>query len=140
MRPALGSLRVRAGTPHPANGLDELVKVGEEHQPSVYGYCHKVTVGVTRMTRSLLVSALLVVTGVRAEEVMVVQNVLGPEGPLVVDKNLYYVGSVSSTLSRWDGRTSTVLNSTTGCGHNGLALTRQKTLLVACNNAKGAIL
>jgi gluconolactonase len=49
------------------------------------------------------------------------------------------VGWVSSTLSKWDGKTSTVLNATPGCGHNGLALTPRKTLLVACDD-KGAIL
>ena len=44
-------------------------------------------------------------------EVTVVSNVLGPEGPLYVDGNLYYVGWISSTLSKWDGKSSTVLNS-----------------------------
>ena len=32
-------------------------------------------------------------------------NVLGPEGPLYVDGNLYYVGWISNTLSKWDGKT-----------------------------------
>jgi gluconolactonase len=40
----------------------------------------------------------------------------------------------------WDGHQSTVLNTTAGCGHNGLALTRRKTLLVACDDMHGAIL
>lgn len=75
-----------------------------------------------------------------ADEVPIVSNVLGPEGPLFVDGNLYYVGWISNTLSRWDGKTATVLNSTPGCGHNGLALTKQKTFLVACTNDPGAIL
>jgi len=92
------------------------------------------------MIRCFAVGAMLVVTAVSAEEIIVVQNVHGPEGPLVVEEDLYYVGWVSNTLSKWDGKTSTVLNSTRGCGHNGLALTRQKTLLVACDNTKGAIL
>ena len=65
---------------------------------------------------------------------------LGPEGPLYVDGNLYYVSWISSTLSRWDGKTTTVLNDTPGCGHNGLALTRQKTFMIACTNDPGAIL
>jgi len=69
-----------------------------------------------------------------------VRNVLGPEGPLVVDGNLYYVAWTSSTLSKWDGKTATVINSTPGCGHNGLALTKQKTFLLACDDVKGAIL
>jgi gluconolactonase len=75
-----------------------------------------------------------------AEEISVVSNVLGPEGPLYVDGNLYYVGWVSNTLSKWDGKTATVLNHTEGCGHNGLALTKQKTFLLACTDEHGAIL
>jgi gluconolactonase len=66
--------------------------------------------------------------------------VLGPEGPLYIDGNLYYVGWVSNTLSKWDGKTTTVLNHTDGCGHNGLALTKHKTFLLACTNDPGAIL
>jgi sugar lactone lactonase YvrE len=76
----------------------------------------------------------------RAEEVTVVTDVLGPEGPLFVDGNLYYVAWTSSTLSRWDGKAAVVLNDLAGCSHNGLALTRQKTFLVACTDLHGAIL
>ncbi len=75
-----------------------------------------------------------------AREATVVSNVLGPEGPLYIDGNLYYVGWVSNTLSRWDGKTATVLNHTEGCGHNGLALTKEKTFLLACTDEHGAIL
>ena len=75
-----------------------------------------------------------------ADESIVVDNVLGPEGPLYFDGNLYYVGWVSNTLSRWDGKTVTVLNSAKGCGHNGLALTKRKTFLIACTNDPGAII
>jgi len=75
-----------------------------------------------------------------SQEVTVVSGVLGPEGPLVVDGNLYYVGWVSNTLSKWDGKTTTVLHTLAGCGHNGLALTKQKTFLLACTEQKGAIL
>jgi gluconolactonase len=85
-------------------------------------------------------SAVLAASAACAGEVTVVSNVLGPEGPLWIDGSLYYVGWVSSTLSRWDGPRSMVLNSTPGCGHNGLALTRQKTFLIACTDAHGAIL
>ena len=74
------------------------------------------------------------------EETVVVKDVLGPEGPLYVDGNLYFVGWVSNTLAKWDGKTTTVLNNTLGCGHNGLALTRQKTFLLACTDEHGAIL
>ncbi len=75
-----------------------------------------------------------------AEEISIVKNVLGPEGPLYLDGNLYYVGWVSNTLSKWDGKTTTVLNHTEGCGHNGLALTKQKTFLLACTEEHGAIM
>src|SRR5438067_7547501 len=84
--------------------------------------------------------ALLSVTATRGDEISIVNNVLGPEGPLYVDGNLYYVGWVSNTLSKWDGKTTTVLNHTEGCGHNGLALTKQYTFLLACTNDPGAIL
>src|SRR5438128_2658860 len=86
------------------------------------------------------VGAMLSVTATQADEIRIVRNVLGPEGPLYIDGNLYYVGWVSNTLSKWDGKTTTVLNHTQGCGHNGLALTKQKTFLLACTNDPGAIL
>jgi gluconolactonase len=86
------------------------------------------------------VAAMLVATAARAGETVIVSNLLGPEGPLYVDGNLYYVGWVSNTLSKWDGKTATVLNHTEGCGHNGLALTKQKTFLLACTEEHGAIL
>jgi gluconolactonase len=89
---------------------------------------------------SVTIVALLTTAVARAGEVTVVSNVLGPEGPLYVDGNLYYVGWVSNTLSRWDGKTTTVLNHTPGCGHNGLALTKKKTFLLACTDDPGAIL
>jgi gluconolactonase len=86
------------------------------------------------------VGAMLVATAACADEISIVSNILGPEGPLYVDGNLYYVGWVSHTLSKWDGKTTTVLNHTPGCGHNGLALTKQKTFLLACTEEHGAIL
>src|SRR6478735_12394451 len=85
--------------------------------------------------------ALMVAVGTAAaQEVTVVNDVLGAEGPLYVDGNLYYVGWVSNTLSKWDGKRVTVLNTTPGCGHNGLALTKQKTFLIACDDEHGAII
>jgi sugar lactone lactonase YvrE len=90
-------------------------------------------------TLCIAASAILAVTATHAAEVSVVSNVLGPEGPLYVDGNLYYVGWISNTLSKWDGKTTVVLNSTPGCGHNGLALTKQKTFMIACID-HGAIL
>ena len=88
----------------------------------------------------LAVGATLAATAACAGEVTVVNNVLGPEGPLYVEGNLYFVGWMSNTLSKWDGKTTTVLNTLAGCGHNGLALTKQKTFLVACTDDHGAIL
>src|SRR4030095_16136638 len=78
--------------------------------------------------------------GAQAEEATIVSDVLGPEGPLFVDGNLYYVAWTSSTLSKWDGKASIVLNALPGCSHNGLALTKQRTFLVACTDEHGAIL
>jgi gluconolactonase len=74
-----------------------------------------------------------------ADEITVVADVRGAEGPLYVDGNLYYVSWVDSTLSKWDGKSVTILNKTPGCGSNGLAITKQKTFLMACFDA-GAIL
>ena len=88
----------------------------------------------------LAVGAMLVSVASFADEYSIVSDVLGPEGPLYVDGNLYYVGWNSNTLSKWDGKTATVLDGTPGCGHNGLALTKQKTFLIACTNDPGAIL
>jgi gluconolactonase len=84
--------------------------------------------------------AVLTASVARAAEITIVSNVLGPEGPLYVDGDLYYVAWVSNTLSRWDGKTITVLNHTPGCSHNGLALSKQKTFLIACDDPHGAIL
>ncbi|MEQ1755097.1 MAG: SMP-30/gluconolactonase/LRE family protein [Micropepsaceae bacterium] len=79
-------------------------------------------------------------TTANAKEVTVVPNVLGPEGPLLVDGNLYFVGWGGNYLSKWDGKKVTVLNEATNCGHNGLALTARKTFLIACTNDPGAII
>ena len=35
-----------------------------------------------------------------ADETVIVSDILGPEGPLYVDGNLYYVGWVSHTFSK----------------------------------------
>jgi len=98
----------------------------------------------TSRAASALIAALALFAGAPVTaapgEKVVVPNVLGPEGPLYVDGNLYFVGWVSGTLSKWDGQKATILNKTEGCGHNGLALTPQKTFLLACTDAKGAIL
>src|SRR5947208_15358143 len=77
------------------------------------------------------VGAMFAATAAGADEISIVSNILGPEGPLYVDGNLYYVGWISHTLSKWDGKPTTVLNHTPRCGHNVLALTKRKTLLLA---------
>jgi gluconolactonase len=90
-------------------------------------------------TIGVAAGALLAVMAARAGETTIVENVLGPEGPLYLGGNLYYVSWISSTLSKWDGTHVVVLNSAKGCGHNGLALTKQRTFLIACSD-HGAIL
>jgi gluconolactonase len=95
---------------------------------------------VYKVAVTFAIGAIFAAAAAYADEITVVNNVLGPEGPLYIDGNLYYVGWVSNTLSKWDGKTTSVLNHTEGCGHNGLALTKQKTFLLACTNDPGAIL
>lgn len=87
----------------------------------------------------IALACLLAATAASAGEVTIVKGVRGPEGPLVVDGTLYFVGWNDNTLSRWDGQ-ATVIHHMDGCGHNGLALTRQKTFLLACTDDPGAIL
>ena len=95
---------------------------------------------VYKVAVAYAIGAILAAAAACADEITVVSNLLGPEGPLFVDGNLYYVGWISNTLSKWDGKKATVLNNTPGCGHNGLALTKKKTFLLACTNDPGAIL
>lgn len=82
----------------------------------------------------------IVTSNAWSKETVIAANVLGPEGPLVVNGNLYYVAWNPGSLSRWDGKTTKVINSASGCSHNGLALTKQNTLLLACSDPHGAIL
>src|SRR5947207_13461438 len=49
------------------------------------------------------VGAMLAATASCADEISVVSNLLGPEGPLYVDGHLYYVGWVATTLAKSDG-------------------------------------
>ena len=95
---------------------------------------------VYKVAVACAIGAILAAAAACADEITVVSNLLGPEGPLFVDSNLYYVGWISNTLSKCDGKKATVLNNTPGCGHNGLALTKKKTFLLACTNDPGAIL
>ena len=52
---------------------------------------------------ALAAGGLLAATGAGAKEVSIARGLLGPEGPLVVDGALYFVGWNSDTLSRWNG-------------------------------------
>ena len=88
---------------------------------------------------TVALAVLVATTMAGADEVTVVSDLRGPEGPLYVDGKLYFVEWVSNTLSVWDGKQTTVLNSTARCGHNGLALTKKKTFMLACTD-QGAIL
>lgn len=88
----------------------------------------------------LVTAAVMAATSALAGETVVVPNVLGPEGPLYIDGNLYYVAWTSDTLNKWDGKTSVVINHTKGCSHNGLAFTKQRTFLIACDAPDGAII
>src|SRR3954462_11970283 len=87
----------------------------------------------------LLLATMSLVANTNAAETVVVKDLLGPEGPLYLDGNLYYVGWISNTLSKWDGKTTQLLNHTPGCVHNGLALTKRKTFFLACDDEHGAI-
>ena len=73
-------------------------------------------------------------------EVTIVRGVAGPEGPLVVDGALYFVGWNDNALWKWDGHAKVALHRDAKCGHNGLALTARKTFLLACTDDPGAIL
>jgi len=88
----------------------------------------------------LIIAGLFAAAAFAGQETVVVRDLLGPEGPLYLDGNLYFVGWVSNTLSKWDGKKTTILNHAPDCGHNGLALTKQKTFLLACTDEHGAIL
>jgi gluconolactonase len=94
---------------------------------------------LSRLT-ALTLAAALAAGAAGAAEVTVVRNIAGPEGPLVVDGTLYFVGWNDNALVRWDGRRKTVLHTDAACGHNGLALTGRKTFLLACTDDPGAIL
>ena len=88
----------------------------------------------------LAIAAALTAAAASAGEVTIVKGINGPEGPLVVDGVLYFVGWNDNRLSKWDGRKITVVHRLDGCSHNGLALSKQKTFFLACTADPGAIL
>jgi len=64
--------------------------------------------------------------------VTVVDKLSFPEGPLFVNDRLHWVEYISNRLMRLDGETRTVLHEQEGCGHNGLALSPDKQLVLIC--------
>jgi sugar lactone lactonase YvrE len=97
--------------------------------------------GMTRFELiGLALSLALAATPAAAGETTIVRGVAGPEGPLVVDGALYFVGWNDNALWKLDGRRKTAIHRDTKCGHNGLALTQAKTFLLACTDDPGAIL
>ena len=89
---------------------------------------------------TIALAVALIAAAADSREITIVTGIHGPEGPLVVDGTLYFVGWNDNRLSKWDGRTTTVVHRLAGCGHNGLALTKAKTLLLACTDDPGAII
>ena len=61
-----------------------------------------------------IIAALMAPEMTRAEETVIVKNVLGAEGPLYFDGSLYFVGWISNSLSKWDGKKTTILNNAAG--------------------------
>ena len=64
--------------------------------------------------------------------VTVVDKIPFPEGPLFVNDQLHWVEYISNRLVRLDGEIRTVLHEQEGCGHNGLALSPIKQLVLIC--------
>jgi gluconolactonase len=93
-----------------------------------------------RLVGLALAGLLIAASTAAARETTVVRGVHGPEGPLVVDGVLYFVGWNDDALSKWDGHRTSVVHHLKGCSHNGLALTRRKTFLLACSSDPGVIL
>jgi gluconolactonase len=70
----------------------------------------------------------------------IVSGIGGPEGPVFVGRNLYYVGWTDNILARWDGRVATTIHHEAGCEHNGLAAIPGGHLLIACLADAGAVI
>lgn len=75
-----------------------------------------------------------------SSEKVLVSNIGGPEGPLFVGHDLYYVGWTDNVLARWNGGHVSILNHDAQCVHNGLAQIDASHLLIACLADSGAVL
>lgn len=69
-----------------------------------------------------------------ADQRVLVDGIALPEGPLVLDNNVYFVSVADSKFFRWDGKTLATLNAEPNCEHNGDALTLDRTFLLACSS------
>jgi len=93
---------------------------------------------MARLAICVAATALCTVSSAAAEDaantgaVTVVDELPFPEAPLFVNDHLHWVEYISNRLMRLDGETRTVLHEQEGCGHNGLALSPNKQLVVIC--------
>ncbi|MBB5685689.1 SMP-30/gluconolactonase/LRE family protein [Sphingobium boeckii] len=74
-----------------------------------------------------------------AAETMIVSGIGGPEAPVLIGRDVYYVGWTDNILAKWDGHQAKVLHHDATCEHNGLAATADGHLLLACLADAGAI-
>jgi gluconolactonase len=74
------------------------------------------------------------------DEKVIVSGVGGPEGPVFVGSDLYYVGWTDDVMARWNGHAAKTLQHEAGCEHNGLAAIQGNHLLIACLKDPGTII
>lgn len=75
-----------------------------------------------------------------APATVIVSGIGGPEGPVFIGRDLYYVGWTDNILARWDGREAKTLHHEAECEHNGVAAIPGGHLLIACLADAGAII
>jgi len=75
-----------------------------------------------------------------APEKVIVSDIGGPEGPVFIGRDLYFVGWTDDALVRWNGHETKILHHEAGCEHNGLAVIPGNHLLIACLSEPGAII
>lgn len=73
-------------------------------------------------------------------EKVIVSGIGGPEGPVFIGSDLYYVGWTDEVLARWNGHETKTLHHEAGCIHNGLAAIAGNHLLIACLSDPGTII